>query len=137
MKNTPIYLSAVFARRHELREVRETLRALGLDCLCSWIDFDGEETGSESREECGSWAALDLAEIRECGTFVAFAEPASGTAPGNRGGRHVEFGFALALGKRCILVGRAEHHFHCLPEVEVVADVEALVLALRSVGGGR
>lgn len=36
----------------------------------------------------------------------------------SRGGRHVEFGMALALAKRCIVIGPRENVFHLLPQVE-------------------
>lgn len=36
----------------------------------------------------------------------------------SRGGRHVEHGMAVALGKRIVVVGHRENVFHCLPEVE-------------------
>ena len=35
-----------------------------------------------------------------------------------RGGRHAEFGIALALGKRVIVIGPRENVFHALPAVE-------------------
>jgi hypothetical protein len=39
-----------------------------------------------------------------------------------RGGKHVETGISLALGKRILLVGSAENVFHDLPDVEHFAD---------------
>jgi hypothetical protein len=41
---------------------------------------------------------------------------------GNRGGRHVEFGLAVALNKRLIVVGYRENLFHWLPQVEFVSS---------------
>ena len=41
--------------------------------------------------------------------------------PSTSGGLHTEFGMALALKKRLILVGPRENVFHTLPEVEYYA----------------
>lgn len=36
----------------------------------------------------------------------------------SRGERHVEFGIALASGKKCVVIGPAENVFYCLEGVE-------------------
>ena len=50
-------------------------------------------------------------------------------------GHHVEFGYALAQGKRIILVGHRENVFNYLPEIEFVETwpqaLDALGPALR------
>lgn len=51
----------------------------------------------------------------------------------SRGGRHVEFGMAIALGKRAIVVGSQENVFHLLPGVEVYATWEACLDVLATV----
>jgi len=33
----------------------------------------------------------------------------------SRGGRHVEFGIALGMRKRAVVIGPRENVFHCLP----------------------
>ena len=49
--------------------------------------------------------------------LIAFSEePRAGGA--SRGGRHVEFGLALAWGKGVVVVGPRENVFHTLPQVE-------------------
>ena len=40
-----------------------------------------------------------------------------------RGGRHVEFGMALALGKPIFVYGHKENIFHYLPQVEHTENV--------------
>jgi hypothetical protein len=49
------------------------------------------------------------------------------TGGGGKGGRHVEFGLAVAAGKRLVVIGPRENVFHCLPGVSVVTDIEALI----------
>lgn len=73
-------------------------------------DFDDafEATVRKSRvDRSREWRAVMAEELNR----------AAGRA--SRGGRHVEFGMALALGKRVIVVGPRENVFHLLPEVEV------------------
>ena len=72
----------------------------------------GHETGALSQR-----AAEDLEDISAASTLISFTEvPRSHLG---HGGRHVEFGAALALGKRVLLVGERECVFHHLPNVEV------------------
>ena len=53
-----------------------------------------------------------------------------GVAWSARGGRHVEFGLALAAGKRLCIVGPRENIFHFLPRVEVFRSTDDLVGAI-------
>lgn len=57
------------------------------------------------------WEDVNAAKI-----VISFTEPPRSTA--NRGGRHVEFGIALANKARVIVVGHRENIFHWLPIVE-------------------
>jgi hypothetical protein len=52
------------------------------------------------------------------------------SAGGGKGGRHVEYGLALGLGKRLIICGPRENIFHTLPQVEHYPDWWHLALAL-------
>lgn len=54
-----------------------------------------------------------------------------GRIDSGRGGRHVEFGLALGLGKRVIVIGHQENLFHHLPQVEFFHGLPA---ALQSIG---
>ena len=47
--------------------------------------------------------------------MLFFAEEPS--APYSRGGRHVEFGYALATGKKVRVIGPEENVFHGLPGI--------------------
>ena len=44
-----------------------------------------------------------------------------------RGGRHIEFGYAMAQGKPLFIVGRPENVFHKLSYVDVVDDIVELI----------
>jgi hypothetical protein len=41
------------------------------------------------------------------------------------GGRHVEFGYGMAKGKRLVLIGERENVFHDHPSVEVYPTLSA------------
>ena len=45
-------------------------------------------------------------------TLVAF------TGEGGKGGRHVEYGYAIATNMRLVVVGERDNVFYCHPEVE-------------------
>ena len=51
---------------------------------------------------------------------------------GGKGGRHVEFGYGLGLGKKMIVVGPRENVFHTLPQIEHYEDWPHLVMALSA-----
>ena len=107
-----VYLSARFRRREELNEYRQALEECGVEVTSRWLT----ETTPELTE--GAWrelASKDREDIERAEVLVLFAD--AGKAGG---GKHVEFGIALTLGKRMIVVGTAENLFQRLPEVDVV-----------------
>lgn len=113
------YLAAAFSRREEMRGYRDELLAKvhNSEVTSRWVS-DGkwaEEFSpnmlNDSPQVCISIAEGDLDDIVEADVLVLF------TGAG-RGGRHVEFGYALALGKRLVVIGTREIVFHTLPIVE-------------------
>lgn len=129
-----IYLASRYSRRLELCEYRNQLKELGFDVQSRWLDGkhqldnvgkpigdDGEALVEEG--ECERAAKLrsefaqdDWEDVNAAQIQINFTEPPRSSA--NRGGRHVEFGIALAKGARVIVVGYRENIFHWLPEVE-------------------
>jgi hypothetical protein len=57
----------------------------------------------------------------------------------SRGGRHIEFGMALGLGKRLTIIGPRETVFHHLDEIEWFQTTEQFLESshLSSKGDGR
>jgi hypothetical protein len=126
-----IYLAARYSRRLELCEYRAQLQAIGHEVTSRWLNgahqvyLDGEplgpeqealiESGGAAPELRGRFAAEDWNDLTSADLVINFTEPPRSKA--SRGGRHVEFGAALALEIRCIVVGPRENVFHCLPEV--------------------
>ena len=58
---------------------------------------------------------------------VLIAEPPGQMVPG---GKHVETGMALVLGRPVFVIGRKENIFHWHPAVRVFADLDALMAHL-------
>lgn len=103
------YIAARFSRRAEALMLANHLKSLGHTCTASWITDDSHVTGSN--EEC---AMHDCRDVNACDTLIALAEEPRGPS---RGGRHVEFGMALAAGKSLVVIGPRETVFHHLPNV--------------------
>lgn len=105
-----IYIAAKYARREEMEEIALMLmNAHGYDITARWV-FGGEE--GFSQEEI---AVFDLEDVDEADTVISFTEhPDMYTT----GGRHVEFGYAIATGKRLVVIGPRENVFYHFPTVE-------------------
>lgn len=132
-----IYLAARYSRHDEMRGVRDVLTALGHRVTSRWIDcHGGKYPGSFTPEQlnydpgyCSAIARDDYTDLAAADVVISFTSPDGG----GKGGRHVEFGLALGLGKRLIVVGPRENVFHTLyPEVEHYSDWSHLVVALTS-----
>lgn len=129
-----IYLAARYSRNDEMRGVRDVLTAMGHEITSRWIDLHGgkyptsftPEILNSDPDYCGALGQHDAEDVAAADTVISF------TGEGGKGGRHVEFGIGLALGKRSIIVGPREHIFHALPEVEHFPSWRSLVIALAS-----
>lgn len=128
-----IYLAADYARKHEMRDCRGIIETLGHKVVSRWIDnpdeledigIGGTPITDGNHTQRAQHASYDWNDIHDADMVVLFT-----TGNLTRGGRHTEFGMALAWGKRVVIIGPREHVFHCLPEVvhfptrqEFVAD---------------
>jgi len=100
-----IYLASRYSRFREMQGYRDELESAGHVVTSRWINGD-----HQIDDQGLSVQAKEAERIR----FASEAPRSSSS----RGGRHVEHGMALALGKRVMVVGHRENVFHCLPEVE-------------------
>ena len=116
-----IYLASRYSRYEEMARYADQLAVLGFNVTSRWIHGSHQISDSGLSEQAKEserirFAQEDWDDLMRAHTVISFTEqPRSSNS---RGGRHVEFGAALALGKRCIVVGPRENVFHCLPEVE-------------------
>ena len=112
-----IYLAARYSRMEELRGYADELVAAGHVITSRWIlGGNGIPETAEVNMESQRFALEDFRDLQVAGAAISWTEPprVESTA---RGGRHVEFGIALAMGKRLLVVGPRENLFHTMPNV--------------------
>lgn len=119
-----VYIAAPFQCIGEADVLRQRLAAAGIGCTARWI------TDALSAELSDEWARNDLADVASADALVAL-NPEGWESRGT-GGRHVEFGYAIALDKPIYLMGARTNIFHYLSRVVVKASVEDLVTVLHS-----
>lgn len=115
-----LYTAARYSRYPEMQGHAERLHQAGHTVKARWILGDHElRSGGHSDADvwAARWAQEDLEDLVNADAVVSFTE-GPGDIPGRaRGGRHVEFGAALALRKPLFVVGYRENVFHHLPQV--------------------
>lgn len=135
MSGERIYIAARFSRRPECNALGHVLKAHGHEITSRWTKPDCDHvmpTGLSKQAEDSErqrFALEDVDDVRAATWTVSLMEePRSNT----RGGRHIEFGLALALGQRLTIIGPRETVFHHLPQVEQFDTVEAFVASLSA-----
>ena len=117
MKTT--YLAARFPRRAELESYVPQFKEAGFEVTARWV-FGGEEGLTRS-----DIAELDLDDVYDADVIVLFTEEYGSKQSG--GGRFVEFGYAMALGKECYAIGDYENVFMHEPSVKVYPTLGAFL----------
>ena len=112
-----IYIAAPFEMRDEAISVMHWLESCGHGVTSSWL-----REGAFANDD--PTARLDLADIDRANLLLALNPPEWRRA--GTGGRHVELGYALALGKQIVLVGVRTNVFHHLDCVRVISRIEDL-----------
>lgn len=118
-----IYIAAMYSLKDQMREYRDRLRADGHEIVSTWMDETHDATSclaDISPNLLAQYARNDLKEIAACDVILFFSEEP--TVPTRRGGRHVEFGYALAWKKKIVVCGPQENIFHLLPQIQFVED---------------
>jgi nucleoside 2-deoxyribosyltransferase len=122
-----IYLAARYRRIEEMRRYAQDLAALGHQVTSRWIRGDHKAQVGLDHPSWVDIAERDVEDVASADAVIGFLEPQGGGG----GGRHAEFGMALAWGKRTMVVGRPEHLFHTLPAVEAYPTWLEALEALR------
>lgn len=124
------YLAGRYDRREELCGYADDLRQIGGEVECRWLLGTHQLHDNAHKIDTPEWyhpedgitleaapfAADDYEDLNASDTIVFFSETPDSHS--KRGGRHVEFGMALAWGKRLVVIGPRENVFHCIPQVE-------------------
>ena len=125
-----VYLAAAYERQEEMRGVRDILAAYGHEVTSTWIDRTEEPPGGlgathllDDPKAGTEFARIDLMDLDAAEVVVSF------TGMGTRGGRQVDYGFALGRSKYLIGVGPREHIFHTLA-AEWYPDWTGLIMAI-------
>ena len=134
-----IYLAARFSRRHEAHALGKELQKLGHVIVSRWTKPDsdhvvpvGQSAQAADAERC-RFALEDCEDVRNCDWCISLMETPRNNS---RGGRHIEFGYALGLGKRMTIIGPRETVFHHLPCVEHFDSVEDFLRHIKADGEG-
>lgn len=132
-----IYLAAPYPRKDEIMAYRDELASLGFDVTSSWLEekhAPNVALHEVSQSLSKRYAIFDLEDVDRADVLISFTEP-QGTSH-SRGGRHVEFGYALARGKELWIVGPVENIFHYLvPEDHIFESWAALMSKAHNIGG--
>ena len=106
------------------RKLRDLLTGSGYSVASRWLEI--ADYTSLPDDEAGRRIAAtdDLEDVRDSDILLLRAEPDGAFVPG---GKHVETGVALALGKPVVVLGRPENVFHWHPLVSVVSDEDKLL----------
>lgn len=122
-----VYVASRYSRRDEMRDVAEQLSERGFIVSSTWLQEDyplNMNLDGLTPEQHAEIATQDLEDVISSDILIFFAEDQNNQPP--RGGRHVELGYALALGVNVYIVGQRENIFHYLPNVKVVPNLESL-----------
>ena len=135
-----IYLAARYSRLEELQGYADDLRSIGHRVEARWLLGDHQiHEGADKVEaatvsvpiEGRAFALDDYQDVLASDMLIAFSEEPRAVG-GSRGGRHVEFGLALAWEKKAVVVGPRENVFHTLPYVQHFWRWPEALLALKS-----
>jgi nucleoside 2-deoxyribosyltransferase len=113
-----IYIAAPYPLRPVAITVMHDLEAAGHRVTSSWL-----RTGCQD-DDCTLTARRDLEDIDVADALLVL-QPDDWHDKGT-GGRHIEFGYALAKGKQLIVFGEPSTNFHHLPHVRVIRHLEDL-----------
>lgn len=108
-----VYIASFFDTRVRLRPIRDTLWSHGFEVVSSWLDEIAKPVGMTKEEFWKKLAMKDLAEVNAADLVIL------DTIDMNcRGGREVEFGFALGCfqSKLVYIVGPTRNVFHTLAD---------------------
>ena len=119
-----IYVAARYLAAPLMRKWKDELEARGHTVTSRWL----EGKVAQNDDERMQYASEDIEDIKRACTLVVHNNPKYfGTG---WGGRHVEYGLAIAWGKDVFIVGGRENIFHHLEGVRLFGTFEELVESL-------
>lgn len=128
-----IYIAARFSRRPEANALARHLQSLGHTITSRWVKPDCGHvlpTGLSRQAEDAErqrFALEDVEDVLAANWLISLMEEPRNNS---RGGRHIEFGIAVALGHKLTIIGPRETVFHHLPQVQHFETTEGFLSAL-------
>ena len=132
-----VYIAARFSKRPEAHDLAKYLISMGHTITSRWVLPDSDHvvpTGLSKQaadSERRRFAIEDLEDIRACDWCISLMEEPRNDS---RGGRHVEFGYALAACKKLTIIGPRETVFHHLPQVVCFENIEDFKRCTQKLG---
>lgn len=110
-----VYVAGLWENRKHIAEEAELIKRAGHTITSRWLGEDGGLDGMGDE----TTAMADLEDIDRADVVVSYTLKRGTQFV--RGGRHVEFGYGLAKGKKVIVIGDLENIFHNHPKVRQYA----------------
>lgn len=114
-----VYLASKYSAKLQVQKYAKELQKLEIEVTSTWLKEKNPPNTKLSQleeNEALGYALDDIRDINNSDLLVFFSiDPET---PVIRGGRHVEFGYALGKGKELLVVGPLENIFHSLPQVD-------------------
>ena len=124
-----IYIASRWDDREDALLIKKFIEDKGLVCTSTWLTPHDEQgmdaLKNAAIEKPRQRAVKDFEDIDDADVYLVYSPKKSHR--NGTGGKHVELGWALAHGKRCVLIGERENIFHYHPMVSVVDGVAAFL----------
>jgi len=120
---TRVYIAAPYPIRDVAIALMRRLEVSGCEVTSTWLKAPDKLSDE--------FARVDLADVARADVLIALNP--DGWQERGTGGRHVEFGYALALGKPILLIGQRANIFHHLSTVKAVEDWEDLAKHVKNI----
>lgn len=120
-----VYIAAPFAARDALRDHAAQLTRIGMSCTSDWLqdqtaiasgvgsapDLPDDDIAKAARKDLENVAAADCI-VQFTGLAIEALHIPGAVGPMlHTGGRHIELGYALARGRKAIVIGNPENIF--------------------------
>jgi nucleoside 2-deoxyribosyltransferase len=126
-----VYLAARYQEHPRMRQWRKFLESSGFTVTSRWINGNHSiDVDVERDVQSARFALEDLEDLDAADVMVLWNPPEHHGS--GRGGRHVELGYALALGKPVMLIGIRENVFHWHKGVRVADSLTDAIDVLRA-----
>lgn len=112
-----VYLAAPYSYKERMREYRDELQKGGIEVTSSWLDEENSPNvhlSDVTVDYLRKHSYQDVQDVARADSLIFFTDPTKTIV---RGGRHVEFGMAVAYHMPIFVVGDYENIFHYLETV--------------------